>query len=97
MQSLSFFYTLAYFCCLCPLSFNLLSNLSQLPWNSSFVEEMRKWAKHVQMACFVLKTQGVPIYDLYNTADRIFSCRAWVLVYLTVFYKRQYLKNISLY
>ena len=53
--------------------------------------------KLVKMVSFVLKTQGVLIYDVNKPVNRILSCRAWFPVYLIVFYKRQYLRNLSLY
>ena len=53
--------------------------------------------KLAKMVCFVLKTQGVLIYDVNKPVDRIISCRAWFPVYLIVFHKRQYLRNLSLY
>ena len=51
----------------------------------------------VKMVCFVLNAQSVLIYDVNKPVDRILSCRAWFPVYLIVFYKRQYLRNLSLY
>ena len=74
------------FCCLYPLSINLLRNISQLSWNSLFVEQM--WIR--RKACVngmlrIKKTQGVPMF------------RAWFPVYPIVFYKRQHLRNLYLY
>ena len=84
-------------CSLYPLSINLLCNLSQLSWNSLFVEQIRRRRKACEKVCFVLKTQDVLIYDVNKPVDRILSCRAWFPVYLIVFYKRQNQRNLSLY
>ena len=53
--------------------------------------------KPVKMVCFVLMTQVDLIYDENRPVDWILSCKAWFPVHLIVFYKRQYLRNLSLY
>ena len=69
------FYTRASFY-LYPLSISLLRNLSQLSWNSLFVEQMRRKSKSFVNGMLRFKTKGPPIYDLNQAVDRILSCRA---------------------
>ena len=85
-------------CFLDSLSINLLCNLSSLSWNALFVAVMLR--KHVAFAngMFHFKeTRGVLIYDVNKPVDWISSCRSWLPVYPILFYKRQYLRNLSLH
>ena len=90
VQSLSSFNTLAHFLL-------FVSSYPNYPGTHYLLSRCGEDVKLEQMVCFVLKTQGVPIYDGNKAADRILSYRAWFPVYLIVFYKRQYLRNLSLY
>ena len=49
------------------------------------------------MVYLVLKIPDVLIYDVNKPVDQILSCRAWFPVYINVFYKQHYLRNLSFY